>query len=499
MIMMNAWHVYRSAGAKAIEERGGVHALTGWNDIVFTDSGGYQVFSLRDNVTLDDGGVSFASPSGEELLTPEDVVRIQKRVGADIITALDDCAPYPCTRRRAEAAVRRTTLWARRCARTHRETPGVYDYDQQLWGIVQGGAFQDLRAKSVDEVAALHFDGYGIGGLSIGLPRVMIRDLTALVCDRLPSDRPRHLLGVGLPSDIIDGVDDGADTFDCVLPIRQAQRGIAFTSRGDVSYAVPHDEAGDVPLDAHCTCDTCRTHSRELLARLYHNDRRLAARLVAIHNLSFYHNLLAGAREAIRNGRFASYRNDFLSKWFETGIASVPKAMAAGSRREQGISSDSRTAPETHARARQDQDVLEKTMPEESKEVSSPTLDAAHPGRDQATGNGVGIVHVKVNPNNLIVTITGTHGNALSSSTPGRIGFKGSRRSTASAARAAGEAAARDAVSKGIRMATAVTRGDGPLYDAVIDGVRAGGIEITSIKAISGARLELRDSDKRRR
>jgi len=324
IVMANAWHVYREATPESLRAAGGAHGMIGWPGILCTDSGGYQVFSLRDEteVELADEGVTFGSDEGA--LTPEHVVRMQKHLGSDIMMVLDDCAPFPCAKQRAADAVRRTSIWAERSIRAHAEIPPVYGHPQQLWGIVQGGAHEDLRRQSIEEVARFPFDGYGIGGLSIGIPRPRIRELTALSSDLLPADKPRHLLGVGLPPQVLEGIEDGADTFDCVLPIRRGQRGFAYTSVGEIAYKRPQPGAlADAPLDPACACEACRTWSRERLRQLYRTDKPAAGRLAAIHNITFYHRLLADARAAIREDRFAEFKRAFLATYAAAAAASA--------------------------------------------------------------------------------------------------------------------------------------------------------------------------------
>lgn len=314
VIMANAWHVYRSTTPEKLHEVGGAHGLMCWNGILFTDSGGYQVFSLREGSELMDEGVSFNE--GAESLTPEVVIRMQKELGSDIMISLDDCAPYPCEKSRAEEAVRRTTLWGRECMKWHRQIAPVYTHRQHLYGIVQGGVFEDLRQISIQDAIAEEFDGYGIGGLSIGMPRSVVREMTAITSAGLPLNKPRHLLGVGLPDQILEGIEDGADTFDCVLPIRKAQRGFAYTRFGEIRYKTKtQSRQKDAPLDPKCDCTTCATHTREQLRILYRTDQDAAGQLATIHNLHFYHQVLAGARAAIRENRFQAYFNDFMSRW----------------------------------------------------------------------------------------------------------------------------------------------------------------------------------------
>lgn len=321
IIMANAWYIYKNTTVEALRQIGGAHGQMGWTGILFTDSGGYQVFSLKDSCRITDDGVSFGID--EEVLTPECVIKMQKHLGSDIMMILDDCAPYPCEKTRARDAVRRTTLWAARSLASHGHVSNPYGHRQHVYGIVQGGIYGDLRRQSCEELAALGFDGFGIGGLSIGMPRTVVREMTALSCELLPSGKPRHLLGVGLPNQILEGIADGADTFDCVLPIRKAQRGVAYNRSGCVYYKRPQTSSQrDSPLDSTCKCTTCSTWSRERLRLLFKVDKLKAGTLAAIHNLHFYHQVLAEAREAIQGRRFAAYKADFVSEW-ESGELSV--------------------------------------------------------------------------------------------------------------------------------------------------------------------------------
>jgi queuine tRNA-ribosyltransferase len=313
ILMANAWYIFGETGPEVLQTSGGAHGHLGWDGILCTDSGGYQVFSLKDNSLITDEGVTFGE---NEALTPERVVEIQKYLGSDLMMVLDDCAPFPCPAERAEEAVRRTTLWARRSMAAHRALRRLYQHPQHLYGITQGSTLPRLRRRSVEELVPLGFDGFGIGGLSIGMPRSAIREMTRLTCELLPPDRPRHLLGVGLPNQILEGIADGADTFDCVLPIRKGQRGVAYTRTGEVVYKRPQPAPErDGPLDAACGCPTCRDWSQEALRRLFKEDKPKAGELAAVHNIFFYHAVLAEAREAIRGGRFETYTRSFLDRW----------------------------------------------------------------------------------------------------------------------------------------------------------------------------------------
>ena len=315
IIMANAWHIYREAGPEKLRELGGVHHLMKWPGPLVTDSGGYQVFSLRDTSKITEDGVAFES--AVDSLTPESVVEMQKCLGSDVMFVLDDCAPYPCSKQRALEAVERTTSWAKRCMSAHKSLPRQYDHPQVLWGIIQGGAFKSLRKQSAEEVSRLGFDGYGIGGLSIGMSRSLIREMTVLTCESLPQDKPRHLLGVGLPWQVLDGVEDGVDSFDCVLPIRKAQRGLAYTAFGEVLYKhAPQPKDADLPLDPECDCSTCKKYTRQQLRDIYIKEKPVAGHLAVIHNIWYYHKLLERTRAAIREDRFLDFKEEAMLKWF---------------------------------------------------------------------------------------------------------------------------------------------------------------------------------------
>lgn len=315
IIMANAWHIFRDVDPEELSASGGIHRVMGWPGILMTDSGGYQVFSLRDDMELTDEGVRFGELE-DEILTAQRVIHIQKKLGSDIMLVLDDCAPFPCPKERIREAVRRTTLWARQSLQAHGEMPARYNHRQFLFGIVQGSTNVNERLRSIDEISDLGFDGFGIGGLSIGMPRKMIREMTALTCEHLPEDKPRHLLGVGLPHQIMQGIADGADTFDCVLPIRKGQRGTAYARTGEVLYK-KKQPAGkqDLPLDVDCVCPTCATYSREQMRQLFLNNKPAAGELAAVHNITFFHHVLSEARQAIREDRFETYLDAFLDDW----------------------------------------------------------------------------------------------------------------------------------------------------------------------------------------
>ena len=313
IILSNTYHLYLRPGERLIEEVGGIHRFMGWNRPVLTDSGGYQVLSLADLNRIGDEGVEFKShlDGSTHFLTPERVVDIQLSIGSDIMMVLDECTKYPCESGPAEDAVERTTLWAERslAARGPRITRA--GYERALFGIVQGSVYPDLRERSARELVALDFPGYAIGGLSVGEPKRDTFELVAHTTALLPENKPRYLMGVGLPEDIVEAVARGVDLFDCVIPTRNARNGCVFTSRGKlvVKNAAYARESG--PLDPDCGCEVCRTYSRAYLRHLFNAGEILGPRLATYHSLYFYLHLLAEMRQVIREGRFSEWREGF--------------------------------------------------------------------------------------------------------------------------------------------------------------------------------------------
>ena len=319
LIMANAWHIYREHGPTKLKDIGGMHKILGWDHLICTDSGGYQAFSLRDTCYITDEGIVFGEGE-DETLTPFKVIEMQKALGSDIMIALDDCASYPCTKERALEAVKLTRKWGIESLEAHKQIESQYGFKQYLYGIVQGSTFNDLRVQSSHDAGELDFDGYGIGGLSIGMTQAQAREMTAICTENLPFNKPRHLLGVGLPVQVLYGIYNGVDTFDCVLPIRKAQRGVVYTSMGEVRYKhVQPDNMKNEPLDPNCSCSTCKNYSREHLRRLFKTDKENAGELASIHNIYFYNDMMKNARRAIKEDRFDSYLKEFISNWLEGG------------------------------------------------------------------------------------------------------------------------------------------------------------------------------------
>lgn len=301
-ILSNAYHLAMRPGAEAIAERGGLHAFMGWKGSILTDSGGFQVFSLKGMRKVSDEGVLFQShiDGSRRFFRPEDVVDVQEKLGVDIAMVLDECAPAGAPAGEVEQALRRTTEWARRSAQARTRV------GQLQFGIVQGGLDREARARSADELQQIGFDGYAIGGLSVGESRADTLAIGSYAVARLPEERPRYLMGVGTPEELVRFVAAGFDLFDCVLPTRNARNGMAFTSQGAVAIKNARNRDDDGPLDPECACRTCTSFSRAYLRHLFVTGEMLSARLLTHHNLSFYLTRMRRLRSALDEGRFAA-------------------------------------------------------------------------------------------------------------------------------------------------------------------------------------------------
>ncbi|HKT82038.1 MAG TPA: tRNA guanosine(34) transglycosylase Tgt [Vicinamibacterales bacterium] len=320
ILLSNTYHLHLRPGDELVGRRGGLHAFIGWERPLLTDSGGYQVFSLSARRAIDEQGVSFRShlDGSLHLLTPESAADIQSRLGSDIAMVLDECAPYPVSQDEAARAMERTARWASRARQRQGqlrsgETNGVAitNPGQAQFGIVQGGVFSELRRSSVDRTCQVGFEGYAIGGLSVGEPINQMYDVVDQTASLLPEDRPRYLMGVGTPADLVESVARGIDLFDCVLPTRNARNGQLFTSEGRLNIKNARFAEDDGPADPECGCYGCRTFSRAYLRHLYTADEINAAALNTLHNLTFYLDTLRRIRDAIQFGRFESFRQDF--------------------------------------------------------------------------------------------------------------------------------------------------------------------------------------------
>ena len=319
IILGNTYHLYLRPGDELVARMGGLHRFAAWDKPILTDSGGFQVFSLSDLSKISEEGVEFAShlDGSRHLFTPEKVVGIQKNLGSDIMMVLDECVAYGKDYDYTARSLELTTRWAKRCRDAYPRGAGK----QLMFGIVQGGFFEDLREESLAQLAEIDFEGFAVGGLSVGESPEEMRRILAHIAPKLPSDKPRYLMGVGTPMDILDAVAVGIDMFDCVLPTRNARNGTLYTSRGKVNIKRAEYRDADEPLDPECGCHTCRTYSKAYLRHLYTARELLSYRLNTIHNLAFFLNLAKGARQAIEQGRYAAYHRRWAEVYAETGAA----------------------------------------------------------------------------------------------------------------------------------------------------------------------------------
>jgi queuine tRNA-ribosyltransferase len=307
IILSNAYHLYLRPGHQLIAELGGLHRFISWDRPILTDSGGYQVFSLAELCKVTEEGATFQSHLDGSLhfFSPEFVIEIQEALGADIIMALDECLPYPSSREATRDALDRTIQWARRSKQAHQRR------DQILFGIVQGGFYPELRREATLRLLELGFEGYALGGLSVGETPSMMREVVDQVVPLLPEERPRYLMGVGMPEDLLECVMRGIDMFDCVIPTRHARTGWLFTTFGRVVIKNAQYARDESPIDPACDCTTCRHFSRAYLRHLFMAQETLGLRLNTIHNLHYYLRLMEQIRQAIREGRLAQYREEF--------------------------------------------------------------------------------------------------------------------------------------------------------------------------------------------
>jgi queuine tRNA-ribosyltransferase len=319
IVLGNTYHLLLRPGPDLVRELGGLHRFMGWDAPILTDSGGFQVFSLAKLRKMTEEGVEFRSPTdgASHFLSPERAVEIQCALGADIIHPLDECLAYPATREETERSLALTMRWARRSQAAHHGLGSA----SSLFGIVQGGSYPDLRRRAVDETVALGFAGYAIGGMAVGEPKPMMRDLTELVAGALPADQPRYLMGVGKPEDLVESVARGVDMFDCVLPTRNARNGQCFTPDGPLTLKQARFTRDPAPLQADCPCYACRHFSRAYLRHLFMAEELLIYRLLSLHNLHFFLGLMRAMRTAIAEGAFEAFRTRFFARY---SVSSVP-------------------------------------------------------------------------------------------------------------------------------------------------------------------------------
>ncbi len=308
IILGNTYHLYLRPGHRLIADLGGLHRFMNWPGPILTDSGGFQIYSLGALRRMAEEGATFQShiDGSKHFLSPETAVEIQEALGSDIMMCLDECIAYPATREEVERALARTTRWADRCKQNRKNRA------QALFGLVQGGVYPDLRRRGAEEITAIGFDGDAIGGLSVGEPKGLMLENLAATAALLPEERPRYLMGVGTPEDLVDGVFHGIDMFDCVMPTRSARNGLLFTNGEKVVIKNARYREDASPIDSECDCYTCQNYSRAYLRHLFVAGEILAMVLNTIHNLRYYLHLMERIREAIRNGRYPEFRDRFI-------------------------------------------------------------------------------------------------------------------------------------------------------------------------------------------
>jgi queuine tRNA-ribosyltransferase len=314
IILGNTYHLYLRPGTEILEKAGGLHKFNGWDRPILTDSGGYQVFSLAANRKITKEGVLFQShiDGSKHMFTPEYVMDIQRSIGADIMMAFDECPPYPSEYKYASDSMKLTHQWLDRCFSRLAETPDKYGYTQNLFPIVQGGTYKDLRMASCEYISSKNAVGNAIGGLSVGEPEQMMYEFTELCCDNLPADKPRYLMGVGTPWNIIEGIALGVDMFDCVMPTRNGRNGMLFTSKGIINIKNKKWADDFSAIDGDLPCETSQYYSKAYLRHLFAANEILGLQIASIHNLSFYLWLVTEARKQILEGNFKTWKEQII-------------------------------------------------------------------------------------------------------------------------------------------------------------------------------------------
>ena len=316
IILGNTYHLYLRPGTNILEKAGGLHKFMGWDKPILTDSGGYQVYSLSGTNKITEEGVAFKShiDGSKHFFSPEKSMEIQRSIGADIIMAFDECPPYPSTYEYARNSMEMTHRWLQRCITWLDENPERYGHKQSLFPIVQGSTFKDLRTKSAETIASFDCEGYAIGGLSVGEPHDEMYATSELVCDILPKDKPRYLMGVGTPANILENIALGVDMFDCVMPTRNGRNGMIFTSEGIINIKNKKWEDDFSPLDPNSSCYVDQDYSKAYVRHLFAANEYLGRQIASIHNLSFYIWLTGEARLHIEKGDFAEWKSEMVEK-----------------------------------------------------------------------------------------------------------------------------------------------------------------------------------------
>lgn len=316
IILGNTYHLYLRPGTETIVQAGGLHKFNTWQGPILTDSGGFQVHSLAQIRKIKEEGVTFQShiDGSKHTFTPENVMDIQRKIGADIIMAFDECTPYPCKYDYAKKSMELTHRWLKRCVEQFNNTQPIYDYRQFLFPIVQGSVYNDLRKQSAEVIAGMGLEGNAIGGLSVGEPHEEMYAMTETVCGILPENKPRYLMGVGTPANILECISLGIDMFDCVMPTRNGRNGMLFTAEGIINIKNKKWESDFSPIDADSPAETSRLHSKAFLRHLFASGERLGPQIASIHNLSFYLWLVKEARKQIIAGNFTGWKKTMIKK-----------------------------------------------------------------------------------------------------------------------------------------------------------------------------------------
>lgn len=316
IVLSNTYHLYLRPGTEVLEKAGGLHMLMNWDRPILTDSGGFQIFSLADLRHLKNDGVEFRShlDGSKHFFTPESVIEIQRSIGSDIMMALDECTPFPCEYEYAQKSVKLTSDWASIAKNSFENSKPKYGYDQNLFGIIQGSTYKDLRERSACEIIEMDFNGYAIGGLAVGEPTETMYDIVDFTTDFMPADKPRYLMGVGRPENLLEGIERGIDMFDCVMPTRNARNAYLFTYKGILSMRNVRYKDDFNPVDNNCECYACKNFTRAYIRHLFIAKEILALELASIHNLFFYLNLMRTARTEIMNGNFSEWKSKIINK-----------------------------------------------------------------------------------------------------------------------------------------------------------------------------------------
>ena len=316
VILGNTYHLYLRPGIEIMHDAGGLHEFMNWDRNLLTDSGGFQVFSLSELRKLKPDGVEFSShlDGSKHFFSPSKVIEIQRNIGADIIMPLDECTPYPCDYEYAKNSKELTTSWAKLNKESFENTNPLYGHKQFLFGILQGSVYKNLREESAKDLMNIDFDGYSIGGLAVGEPAKNMYEIVNFTTDIVPTNKPRYLMGVGRPENILESIERGIDMFDCVMPTRNARNAYLFTSEGVVTIKSATYKNDFTPLDAECDCYTCQNHTRAYLRHLFNTREILAYELATIHNLKFYLNLVREARKRIFDGSYIEWKNKIINK-----------------------------------------------------------------------------------------------------------------------------------------------------------------------------------------